>query len=154
MLDLVGFSLEAIRCSGSLFACTVALVVDAPSPRADHAFSGRIAKRRTAKRCWLLRRVLECCSRVRGSLDVLKLLHQGVFYRKQDCPALRKLERVGVAWNVAGIYFGWDSIDHFGNPAVYNWDLPLGFAQRRYGRDQHKLDGRVVATRPAHRTSC
>ena len=26
-------------------ACTVALVVDAPSPRADHAFSGRIAKR-------------------------------------------------------------------------------------------------------------
>ena len=41
---------EAIRCSRSLFACTVALVVDAPSPRADHAFSGRIAKRRTAKR--------------------------------------------------------------------------------------------------------
>ena len=38
--------------SRSLFACTVALVVDAPSPRADHAFSGRIVKRRTAKHCW------------------------------------------------------------------------------------------------------
>ena len=35
--------------------------------------------------------------------------------------------------------------------AVYNRDLPFGFAQRRDGRDQHKLDGRVVATRPAHR---
>ena len=70
---------EAIRCSRSLFACTVALVVDAPSPRADHAFSGRIAKRRTAKRCWFLRRVLECGLRVRGGLDVRRLLHQGVF---------------------------------------------------------------------------
>ena len=70
---------EAIRCSRSLFACTVALVVDAPSPRADHAFSGRIAKRRTAKRCWFLRRVLECGLRDRGSLDVRRLLHQGVF---------------------------------------------------------------------------
>ena len=65
---------EVIRCSGSLFGCTVALlVVDAPSPRADHAFSGRIAKRRTAKRCWFLQRVLECGIRVRGSLDVPRL---------------------------------------------------------------------------------
>ena len=37
---------------------------------------------------------------------------------------------------------------------MYNRDLPVGFAQRRDGRDQHKLNGRVVATRPAHRTSC
>ena len=44
--------------------------------------------------------------------------------------------------------------DHFGNPAVYNRDSPFGFAQRRGGRDQYQLDGRVVATRPAHRTSC
>ena len=65
--------------SGAAEACTVTLVVDAPSPRADHAFSGRIAKRRTAKRCWFLRRVLECGLRVRGSLDVRRLLHQGVF---------------------------------------------------------------------------
>ena len=40
---------------------------------------GRIAKRRTAKRCWFLRRVLECVIGVRGSLDVPRLLHQGVF---------------------------------------------------------------------------
>ena len=68
--------------SGAAEACLralFALVVDAPSPRPDHAFSGRIAKRRTAKRCWFLRRVLECCIRVRGSLDVPRLLHQGVF---------------------------------------------------------------------------
>ena len=66
----------------------------------------------------------------------------------------RKLEGVGVVRHVVGIHFGWDSADHFGNPAVYNRDLPVGFAQRRDGRDQHQLDGRVVATRPAHRTSC
>ena len=82
---------EAIRCSGSLFACTVALVVDAPSPRADHAFSGRIAKRRTAKRCWFLRRVLECGLRVGGVL-----MFEGccikVFSRKQECPALSSAE--------------------------------------------------------------
>ena len=41
-----------------------------------------------------------------------------------------------------------------GTPQCYNRDLPVGFAQRRDGRDQHKLNGRVVATRPAHRTSC
>ena len=60
----------------------------------------------------------------------------------------RKLEGVGVVGkesNLDGI-----SADHFGNPAVYNRDLPFGFAERRDGRDQHKL----VATRPAHRTSC
>ena len=82
---------EAIRCSGSLFACTVALVVDAPSPRADHAFSGRIAKRRTAKRCWFLRRVLDVAS-VSGRV----LMFQGccikVFSRKQECPALSSAE--------------------------------------------------------------
>ena len=50
--------------------------------------------------------------------------------------------------------FWMDSADHCGNPAVYNRDLPVGFAQRRDGRDQHKLNGRVVATRPAHKTSC
>ena len=65
----------------------------------------------------------------------------------------RKLEGVGVVGNVVGIHFGWDSADHFGNPAVYNRDLAFGFAQRREGRDQYQLDGRVVATR-AHRTSC
>ena len=32
-----------------------------------------------AKRCWFLRPVLECGIRVRGSLDVPRLLHQGVF---------------------------------------------------------------------------
>ena len=37
-----------------------------------------------------------------------------------------------------------DSADHFGNPAVYNRDLPVGFAQRRDGRDQHQLDGRLL----------
>ena len=31
-----------------------------------------------------------------------------------------------------------------GTPAVYNWDLPLGFAQRRDGRDQLKLDGGLL----------
>ena len=66
----------------------------------------------------------------------------------------RKLEGVGIVRHVAGIHFGWDSADHSGNPAVYNRDLPVGFAQRRDGRDQHWLDGRVVATSPAHRTSC
>ena len=66
----------------------------------------------------------------------------------------RKLERVGVVRHVVGIHCGWDSTDHFGNPTVYHRDLPFGFAQRRDGRDQHKLNGRVVATRPAHRTSC
>ena len=50
-VSYLAIPVEAIRCSESLFACTVTLVVDAPSPRADHAFSGRIAKRGTAKRC-------------------------------------------------------------------------------------------------------
>ena len=42
----------------------------------------------------------------------------------------RKLEGVGVVRHVAGIHFGWDSADHFGNPAVYNRDLRLTYLFR------------------------
>ena len=72
-------SVEANGCSGSVLACNVALVVDASSPCANHAFSGRIAKRRTANRCWFLRRVMECSLRFRWSFDVSRMLHQSVF---------------------------------------------------------------------------
>ena len=69
--------------SGAAEACLRALLrwllTRLRSPRADHTFSGRIAKHRTAKRCWFLRRVLECGLRVRWSLDVRRLLHQSVF---------------------------------------------------------------------------
>ena len=85
-----------------------------------------------------------------------------VFSRKQECPALsgaaaelcamkeNSKELVSSGMLLESILDG----DHFGNPAVYNRDSPFGFAQRRGGRDQYQLDGRVVATRPAHRTSC
>ena len=43
----------------SVSARFVALVVDAPSSRANHAFSGRITERRRALCCWFLRRVME-----------------------------------------------------------------------------------------------
>ena len=33
---------------------------------------------------------------------------------------------------------------HFGNPAIYNRDLPFGVAQRRDGRDQYQLDRRLL----------
>ena len=76
---------EAISCSGSLFACTVALVVGAPSPRTDHAFTGR------SEALLFLRPVLKCGIRVRGVW-----MFQGccikVFSRKQESPALSGAE--------------------------------------------------------------
>ena len=64
----------------------------------------------------------------------------------------RKLEGVGVAWNVAGIHFGWDSVDHFGNSTEYDWDLPIGLCNDATAAISI-IDGRVVATHAAHRTS-
>ena len=46
----------------------------------------------------------------------------------------RKLEEL-VSLGMLVNSFSMDSADHFGNPAVYNRDLPVGFAQRRDGRD-------------------
>ena len=84
-------SVEANGCSGSVLACNVALVVDASSPCANHAFSGRIAKRRTANRCWFLHASWNVAS-VSGGV----LMFQGccikVFSRKQECPALSSAE--------------------------------------------------------------
>ena len=76
---LCAILVEAHGCSGSVLACNLALVGDVSSPRANHAFSGRIAKRRTANRCWFLRRVMERGLRDRRSFDVSRMLHEGVF---------------------------------------------------------------------------
>ena len=89
-----------------------------------------------------------------------------VFSRKQECPALGSAEAelcamteyskelVSLGMLLESILDGIPlTILGTPGPAVYNRDVPLGFGQRRDGRDQYQLDVWVVATRPAHGTS-
>ena len=82
-------SVEPNGCSGSVLACNVALIVDAPSPRANHAVPGRNAGPRT---------VVGFCNASWNVASVSGgvLMFQGccikVFSRKQECPALSSAE--------------------------------------------------------------